>query len=640
MTMGLKAHEESVRGLLGGGVQLQVPPYQREYRWTEDEQWRPLWEDVRVLLEDEAVAGHFLSTVVLIGPMAEKGGSVTRWKVIDGQQRVTTLTLLIKGAARAMLGLGQVEIAQSLETFTENAETVQKRDPAKRWKITGSIADKEDYERAMREKGTGRGRGGAGNRFAKCIEVFEGLAHGWLVKDVEDEDPGKEAQLEERCTRLEHAILDRIMAVKLQTTNEEAGPQIFTSLNGRGVELTDNDLCRSSFLGLWKDDHPETTDETLRTTWPLEGGWWHEKDSRSQVIHADRFLTHYLTYRRAAQCPHKAIWKTFEEVVRSQFKGNLTEMKEDMEAAAELYKVLMNADKRDAKSQEGRFGALGIGTMHPVLMAMGKEEALRGEGGKLVERYYVRRIVAGMHARGLNKLVEKLLGAVKGVKPGPEVTARIDHNMRGETRKTYRWPTDGEMAQGLHRVRYQGNIPRIRIILMCLEEKLRRERWPEAEPVDTSGAEIDHLWPQQADAGWRANADGKDAADIDNAIQTMGNLTLLTPVENKRLGNCGAPDKIGRICRESKLCLNAALKDAAPDGRWTLDRIAQRTAWFAQQIAEEWPAAGEDGAQRTGKGRAQGSELEQEELFGARGWPAGSTGQQHGAEGAAGSGAA
>lgn len=94
--------------LFGSQTRHTVPLFQRPYVWNREEQWEPLWEDLAQLLErvgarqgDAAVAGHFLGTVVL-EQASNATGSLPRREVIDGQQRLTTLQILLKAAEHAL----------------------------------------------------------------------------------------------------------------------------------------------------------------------------------------------------------------------------------------------------------------------------------------------------------------------------------------------------------------------------------------------------------------------------------------------------------------------------------------------------------------------------------------------------------
>src|SRR5437868_5093575 len=104
---------------------LNVPLYQRRYVWDELEQWEPLWADVRrtteLRLDSVPMATHFLGAVVLQA-LPPQPGRVSQWAVVDGQQRLTTLQLLMNAAAAQLNTRGLTKQAGRLRKLTHNDE--------------------------------------------------------------------------------------------------------------------------------------------------------------------------------------------------------------------------------------------------------------------------------------------------------------------------------------------------------------------------------------------------------------------------------------------------------------------------------------------------------------------------------------
>lgn len=119
----MKPETRTVNELFERDVRYVVPLYQRPYVWREEDQWGPLWEDMLVLLRHEAmevgVESHFLGAIVL-DQETQAPGSIPHYTVIDGQQRLTTLQLLISAAQSVVKELGQTDAAGILEDLTVN----------------------------------------------------------------------------------------------------------------------------------------------------------------------------------------------------------------------------------------------------------------------------------------------------------------------------------------------------------------------------------------------------------------------------------------------------------------------------------------------------------------------------------------
>jgi hypothetical protein len=141
-----------VQELFERDVHYLVPLYQRPYVWNEEQQWGPLWDDIRAMLDhQEEPAGapiwsHFLGAVVLeqeqTGP-----GRIPRYTVIDGQQRLTTLQLLLAGAAAALDEVGAENDASLLAELTAN--NPRKAQGDERWKVWPTNANRAAFTAVM-----------------------------------------------------------------------------------------------------------------------------------------------------------------------------------------------------------------------------------------------------------------------------------------------------------------------------------------------------------------------------------------------------------------------------------------------------------------------------------------------------------
>ena len=121
----MRPDTRTVEQLFGLDVHYVVPLYQRPYVWTEEHQWAPLWDDVAALLEHQEAAGggevwtHFLGAIVLDQETTAPGQS-PRFVVIDGQQRLTTLQILIAATAKAMEAAGAPTSSQLMAQLAVN----------------------------------------------------------------------------------------------------------------------------------------------------------------------------------------------------------------------------------------------------------------------------------------------------------------------------------------------------------------------------------------------------------------------------------------------------------------------------------------------------------------------------------------
>ncbi len=154
----MEAKALTPRDLFDGKVCYEVPPFQRPYVWTEEDQWQPLWDDiarVTTCLIDigdgpkaaSSLPGHFLGAVV-VKQLPSAAGDPLRSSVIDGQQRLTTLQLLLDAAQLVMEASEHDDVAESLQELVLN-DSKRFRTTSKRFKLWPSRIDRLAFESVM-----------------------------------------------------------------------------------------------------------------------------------------------------------------------------------------------------------------------------------------------------------------------------------------------------------------------------------------------------------------------------------------------------------------------------------------------------------------------------------------------------------
>ena len=258
-----------------------IPLYQRSYVWSEDEQWAPLWDDVRrqaeYSLEGQPGKTHFLGAVVWsVNPIV--GRAVARADVIDGQQRLTTLQLCLAALRDYAAEIGS-DAADLAERWTYNP--IKDRTSDELFKVWPTNADRETFSAVMR----------AGSRIA-LKKQFEAnakskalprIAEAYLYFDQVIREFADEAQdAEQRSERL-HAIA-QAMRTSLQFVVIELEPGddpqvIFETLNARGQPLLPSDLIRNYVFLKASSSGPSDSDRLYET-------YWRPFDDRREVASA------------------------------------------------------------------------------------------------------------------------------------------------------------------------------------------------------------------------------------------------------------------------------------------------------------------------------------------------------------------
>lgn len=614
----MESHPRSPRDLFEGRRHYEIPAFQRPYVWDEENQWAPLWNDVVRVAESHLSDGakspipnHFLGAVVYESKKASSG-DVTRHLVIDGQQRMTTLQLLLDAVHQVVSERGHEEESEKLEELILNkASTFRGR--VERFKLWPSQADRSAFAHAMDPEEPRVGE----HRVVEAHTFFRGEVERWL-SGIPDEDgvvpPGTEAlRADELCSTLEH----RLVVVAIDLSGHEDSQLIFETLNDRGTPLLKADLIKNWVFRRGEQVGADV-DKWSRTHWSdFDGEWWREELSQGRHVRSrvDIFLQYWLTMRLQEEVKSELVFRVFADYAESELatldgaETLLTELRKD----ADTYRSL---SQLDVGTTEGRFRSRVIGTMElaattPVLLwLLSENHSVPRDQLRIaldaIESWVIRRTLLRKTAKDVNRFMVAILKALEGVE-SHEAGLAIRDFLSEQTAETRYWPSDQEMLTALPGLKLYGNIrqARLRVVLGAVEQRLRDQSTMHEAVGLPKGLEIEHVMPQ----GWRAYWDSspkltpEEAARRDRFVNTIGNLTLVTKSLNGSLSNRpwtdeestglaegGEPGKGKRALLESfsLLVLNRRLVHGHPES-WTDADIRERSRSMGEAIAAVWP---------------------------------------------------
>jgi Protein of unknown function DUF262 len=223
---------------------LVVPLFQRPYVWNEENQWEPLWEDV-VRIADRLLNRpldkhhpHFLGAVVL-QQVQRQTGQMQERTIIDGQQRLTTLQLLLDALSAELLSIEALAPAKRIEPLVTNSEPFCSR-PEDRFKVWPTNRDRPAFNAVMSAKPP-INYGAVGHRGERMVEAhryFSERAREWLLAN------GREAA-QARAAAIETVVRELLQMVVIDLAVDENAQEIFETLNARGAQLTSADLIKN-----------------------------------------------------------------------------------------------------------------------------------------------------------------------------------------------------------------------------------------------------------------------------------------------------------------------------------------------------------------------------------------------------------
>jgi len=562
----VKAAETNLAGVLEGKKQYQVPLYQRVYSWRKP-QLDQLWNDIAELAatrRDEPTATHFIGSLVLSQSPDFSVVGVSKLLVVDGQQRLTTLTLLLAALRDHLVDTGDSERAQAIHA----QYLVNVYDKDKPAKVLPTQADRASYLAVLRSAPNAGG----------SDKVGEAYNH-FRAKIAGADDPDDPHDLEE----IENVIVNGLALVVVTAEPRDNAHRIFESLNNTGLQLTQSDLLKN-YLFMRLGDSGE---DVYATVWlPLENKlsaenlellfWLDLVQSDERAKQSDTYVGQQKRMEKLAGPAEIA-----DEVVRIAKLGDVlaTILEPSHEADLEIRRRLT------------RIRAWGSTTAYPIVMRLldrraagtaSTEQVLRAL--TYLESYFVRRIVIGRATANLNRT---LLQAVTAISDAAEIDVALREYL-SQGRKYY--GTDKQVREAVGNVPFywQGRAAQKKLILQWLEESFGSK-----EVVDPKNLTIEHVLPQTLtdavrDAFAFSLPDGSDVAyEHDRLVHTIGNLTLTG--YNSELSNRPFDEKRIMLAA-SGLRLN---QEIAGQGVWGADEIEKRSADLAEKIIALWPGPDE-----------------------------------------------
>ncbi|MFE0520771.1 DUF262 domain-containing protein [Streptomyces sp. NPDC058954] len=581
----------TLRGLFGPDQRLVVPVFQRPYVWSEDRNWRPLWEDVTILvrrrLAGDEVHPHFLGAVVL-DQMPTPTGAMPARQVIDGQQRLTTLQVLlaaIRDVARELDVDGRY--VRALAKLTANDDDMAD-DPHALYKVWPTHIDRASFRNIV------------DGRLRRAADVAAPAAPGastivqayWFFRDRTVEwarELTYESTVDEGFDALVRVVRDKFELVVIDLKPEDNAQVIFEALNDRGTPLQASDLVKNLVFQK-AEEQRLPVEELYRDVWAsLETPDWRKevRQGRLKRPRLDVFLTQYLTCELAEEVLAPELFLTFRRYVADS-EMPLVDLLRRMVDRAGAYRRL-TAEEQPA-TPEGRvlrtIGVLDANTALPVLLWLVTrfDEDDRADAMRALDSYLVRRTVCRLTTKNYNRLFLELLKELKA-KDDPAVVT--DFLLRQDADSGY-WPRDQDIRYVFRSQPVYKHLTRARLRMVLAELEATLYSGKTERIVHDGELTIEHLLPQSWEAHWPLPDDaGRETVEAhqrrEALVHTLGNLTLLTGKLNPAVSNGPWERKRVEILQHSALSLNRSLAE-----RWDEGTILARADHLTEAFCQRW----------------------------------------------------
>lgn len=592
----MQAHTLNFAQLFGADAQYVVPMFQRPYVWEREKQWEPLWQDCIDVVEalrdayarhgnkskaEVEVAPHFLGAVVL-DPLSTPTGEINARHVIDGQQRLTTLQLLISAVHSVAAGYDDLGRHQRVfeKLIANDADLVSARAPEQRFKVWPTKFDRDAFVAAM------NGQDSPG-RPAEAHNYFVEACAAWA------EEARAEGHLVESFDALQVVIRGFLKVVTIDLEPNDNAQAIFEVLNARGTELLAVDLIKN-LVFRQAEEAGEDVERLYHEYWQrFDTEHWRRevRVGRLTKARADQFLTYWIVMKTGRDVHAQQIFPAFRALLAER-SGTVESVVSDLALHATEFDKF---EDYPPESPEGlffyRLSEIDISVFMPLaLLIFGSDLSLSRERRRWVmaaiESWLIRRAMLRAPTKDYNKAVPLMIArARENVSTPAETIVAALRNFEGPNRS---WPTDQAIRDQLVTQPMYGSLKqsRLRMFLEAIEDDMRGTMAEQRAPRAT--LHIEHIMPQVWQTNWPLAETAKleERDERNRSVHRIGNLTLLTRGLNSAESNLGWLEK-RRLMRDfTVLKLNVALLD---HDDWNEATIKARGEQLAARVLRLWP---------------------------------------------------
>jgi uncharacterized protein with ParB-like and HNH nuclease domain len=550
----MQAKETKLQDIVEGTKQYVIPLFQRTYSWTPKE-WEVLWKDLVELCEMENPRTHFIGSIVNMPTVSVPEG-VAKYLLIDGQQRLTTIFILL-----ALLR-NKARENQNLRFADEVNNTLlvnQYKDGNDYYKLMPTQVDRPTFENLINGNPNE-----TENQITRAYVFFE----------------KKLKQVELEPEKLKKIITSYFSVVSIVLDADDNPYLVFESLNAKGRPLTQADLIRNYFF---MRIHVDKQEKVYNDYWlPMQTALGES---------LTEFIRHFLM-RNGNIIKQGDVYYALKESVST---SNATDYLSDLKKFSIYYQRLIYPELEPEIQLQKYFRRLNrieVTTAYPLLLNFYSNYA---EGKitkddfvtilKTLENYLIRRFVCNVPSNQLNKIFPIVYPQIISKHPD-NIVEGFKTVLQGRG-----YPKDNEFYLRFRETKFYGGGDRqikTKLILETLEEKFAHK-----ERVPFDNLTIEHIMPQTLSEWWQNELGAEWEETHDLFLHTIGNLTLTA--YNTELSNDGFHTK-KETFNESHLELNKYFSEIP---HWTRNEIEQRAENLAKKAIEIWSYFGQENTSPT-----------------------------------------
>lgn len=620
----MKANAVPLLAIFEKKMRLEVPLFQRQYVWSKDQQWEPLWEDIARKFSEyldgrKDAPVHFLGAMVLDQKQTPTT-HVDKRQVIDGQQRLTTLQIFLAAFRDFCRQQDCDDLAKECDNFTLNKGMMAEPEvdkfkvwPTKldRGQFIDVIASGSRAELVKKHPLTYRKYSRKPEPRPRMVEAylfFYDQINEFFLGTSTDKPLAGDAPLAERLEECFQALKNSLQVVAIDLELDDDAQVIFETLNARGEPLLPADLLRN-YIFLRAARRGEPQEELYNEYWQrFDESFWRVEVKQGRLMRprSDLFMQHFLASRQTVDIPIKHLFVEYKFwIERQQPFATVRDELATLSRQGEDFRRIIEPKKDDPLFGLSTFlDAFDVRTAYPLLLTLLDVKIDESQWSAIavtLESYLLRRAVCGLTTKNYNRVFLQL---TRGLRRDGVIPENLGTLLAQQTGESAEWPSDDAFREAWRtRHIYQTlNNPKVVLILKRLNDTYLGSKM---ETISIEDAlTVEHILPQQWGDHWPLQDGTKgmtsyelweaDPADPRAAatrkrnavLQTIGNLTILTQPLNSAASNNAWVEKRPDLLRHSLLPINQHLHDV---DAWDEAAIEKRSDELFQRAAKLWP---------------------------------------------------
>lgn len=549
----LSASKEKLLSFLNGSSQYIIPFFQRSYVWKVDN-WSELWENIieeyeEMVINNNLKSEHFIGTIIIKQMLSSQVGA-TEYELIDGQQRMTTISLLLKAFHDATPEDSAKAWINKFLTFEDSYGNEKIR-------IQHSKVDSEYFQSIVQDKSNNE----------ELWNKFKDLKLEEVEKKLENENRivggyiYYRYKIEADCNlddvrKYINVVIEKLPVIHMALNADDDVQQIFDTINSLGVKLTTAELLKNYLfseqeLRAYYEVYWQSVFEADEDAIDF---WNQEKTSgRIRRTTVELFLYSYLVIKKEANVKLDTLFKEFKNYLKDKTVEQKIAFAKDINEYAKVYEEMPDGENLAEISfdqHEKRFfhviREFDVNTIFPLILMIYKEVTNLEERIKILkvlESYISRRTICKLTTKNYNNLFISILSEVKKMK---SITAEnLLAKLNSYSDVTNKFPSDAEFKDAFYN-RYLIN-KYSREVLYCIALYELNHAYVDNRKLNFSGFSVEHMMPKNWIKNWKTLPEGITKEVRSGKLLTLGNLTLIQGKLNSALRDSSWSNKRAKL---------------------------------------------------------------------------------------------